>query len=601
MSKPGWLGIDEFGGVVSEERPDRSPPPHWRLESIFATARPHHPAASPDGSTIAFVLDSEGTSDIWALSVDTGELTRITTDRGPVAYWADSAPVWSPDGTRLAYNNDGSIWLVPVAGGPSRKLVPGSVGTWLDDQRIVVSIERERRSRLAVTDVDDPWPTPLGPSEGDTANPGVLPDGRLLAAHWPRDDLSRSDIIVVDPDGGWTTLVGHPGQRSTGPAIRGTQIAYVREDGDRAGVFLTDIDGRDHQKLAGGDQDYSDLCWLAGEPGLVAVATSRGRGDLVKVTPGEDVRILAEGGVWQTPVAVPHGIVAIHEAHDSPARVVLVESEGGHRTLYDGAPSPMRSAPYAERERVTFRSSDGLEIEAFLFRPANTSRPVPAVVYPHGGPTSHYGDDWDGHAQYFVEKGYAWLAINFRGSTSYGLEFERSNHGDWGVGDVDDCLAAARFLTGLGWVDVDRVAIFGASYGSYLALASLVREDNPFACAVAKYGDCDILTSWAQGDREGVDDLERMMGHPGENRAGYRAGSPIHDIGRIARPILIAHGELDARVHPKQSRELVDALARIGATYEYITYPTEGHGLLRREPQLHFYRRVERFLDWYLM
>jgi dipeptidyl aminopeptidase/acylaminoacyl peptidase len=223
------------------------------------------------------------------------------------------------------------------------------------------------------------------------------------------------------------------------------------------------------------------------------------------------------------------------------------------------------------------------------------------VVYPHGGPTSHYGDEWDGHAQYFVDKGYAWLAINFRGSTSYGLEFERANHGDWGVGDVDDCIAAAGYLAGLGWVDPGRVAIYGASYGSYLALASLVREDTPYACAVAKYGDCDILTSWAQGDREGIADLERMMGRPADNRQAYRAGSPVHDIGRINRPILVAHGERDARVHPKQSEELVEALDQVGATYEYFTYPTEGHGLLRREPQLHFYRRMERFLDWYLM
>jgi dipeptidyl aminopeptidase/acylaminoacyl peptidase len=261
----------------------------------------------------------------------------------------------------------------------------------------------------------------------------------------------------------------------------------------------------------------------------------------------------------------------------------------------------VRTAPHAKVERITYRSKDDLEIEGFLFRPADTSRPVPAVVYPHGGPTSYYGDDWDGHAQYFVDKGYAWLAINFRGSTTYGRTFERANHGDWGVGDVDDCIAAAHYLAGLDWVDRTRIAILGASYGSYLALASLVRKENPFACAVCKYGDCDILTSWAQGDREGREDLERMMGHPGRNREAYRTASPIHDVGRIAKPILIAHGERDARVHPRQSEELVAALDQIGATYEYLTYPTEAHGLLRREPQLHFHQRVERFLDWYLM
>jgi dipeptidyl aminopeptidase/acylaminoacyl peptidase len=313
------------------------------------------------------------------------------------------------------------------------------------------------------------------------------------------------------------------------------------------------------------------------------------------------VSLLAEGGSWQTPVVTSRGVVAVHEAFDAPATVVLVSEDGDRSPLYDGTPQAVRAAPHAKLERITFQSSGDLEIEGFLFRPSDTSRPVPAVLYPHGGPTSLYADEWDGHAQYFVDKGYSWLAINFRGSTSYGLEFERANHRNWGLGDVDDCLAAANHLAGLGWVDPGRIAIFGASYGAYLALASVVRPDNPFACAVSKYGDCDILTSWAQGDRTGVEDLERMMGHPSENHDGYIAASPIHEIGRITKPILIAHGERDARVDPRQSQELVDALDRVGATYEYITYPTEGHGLLRREPQLHFYQRLERFLDWYLM
>jgi dipeptidyl aminopeptidase/acylaminoacyl peptidase len=128
-----------------------------------------------------------------------------------------------------------------------------------------------------------------------------------------------------------------------------------------------------------------------------------------------------------------------------------------------------------------------------------------------------------------------------------------------------------------------------------------VHPENRFACGVAKYGDSDILTSWAQGDRGGREDLERQMGHPSKDRRAFHAGSPIHRIERINRPLLIAHGEKDTRVHPKQSEEMVEALDRIGATYEYITYPDEGHGLFKRDSQLYFYRRLERFLDWHLL
>jgi dipeptidyl aminopeptidase/acylaminoacyl peptidase len=213
-----------------------------------------------------------------------------------------------------------------------------------------------------------------------------------------------------------------------------------------------------------------------------------------------------------------------------------------------------------------------------------------------------YADEWDGHAQYFVDRGFAWLAINFRGSTGYGRDFERKNHGVWGVDDTKDCLAAADYLRTLDWVDGERLGIFGASYGSYMALLSVT--DDPeyrYRCAVAKYGDCDITTSWAQGDRAGVQDLERMMGPPSAAREEYIAGSAYHRLENVRVPLLIAHGERDERVSPKQSEQLVERLRTLGKTFEYVTYPTEAHGLLRAGPQLDFYRRLERFLNWNLM
>jgi dipeptidyl aminopeptidase/acylaminoacyl peptidase len=276
---------------------------------------------------------------------------------------------------------------------------------------------------------------------------------------------------------------------------------------------------------------------------------------------------------------------------------------GDVRTLFAPTPAAITNAPHVVPDHVAYRSLDGTEVYGWLYRPAgaDAANPAPAVVYPHGGPTSHSGDEWDGVAQYFVDLGYAWFSVNFRGSTTYGRDFERANHGVWGVADTEDCLAAHDHLAGLGWVDPGRVGIFGSSYGSYMSLHALVDDpQHRYACGVAKYGDCDILTSWAQGDLVGRLDLERMMGHPADGRDAYTAGSPIHRVDQMTAPIFVAHGELDDRVHPNQSIELVDALDRIGKTYEYVTYPTEGHGLLRAGPFLDFYRRLERFFAWYL-
>ena len=135
-------------------------------------------------------------------------------------------------------------------------------------------------------------------------------------------------------------------------------------------------------------------------------------------------------------------------------------------------------------------------------------------------------------------------------------------------------------------------------------MALLSVTDDPeyrFRCAICKYGDCDALTTWAQADRAGVQMQMRIMGHPSENRAEYLAASPVHRLDAVRAPILVAHGHTDRRVPFEQSTELVAELTRLGKTYEYVTYPTEGHGFLRVGPQLDFYRRLEGFLDWYLM
>lgn len=599
MSSTAWLGKDEHQGVLSQKRPDLDDPPHWRLDAIFAMARPYNPAASPDGSEIAFALANEGVNDIHVVSAAGGPPRRLTTDRVLAPYWEDSTPSWSPDGTRLVYESDGAAYVVPATGGAPKRIEGVSPVAWLDDGRIVGTVERDRSTRLVAVDVTDPWPRPFGPMGGDVGGVDVGEDGRVAAVFWPKDDFNRSDIVLADPSGDWKVVVGKADTRALSPALHGSSLAYVIEEDDWRAVYVADLATDEHSLLAKEQADFGDLVWSPDGQRLAATRSHRGQTDLVTISLDGQMEVVAEGGFWETPIWAGDTLVAVYESFDAAPR--LIRLGASPEILFDGAPLAVAAAPHRPFERVTYASGDGLEIEGFLFSPEDTTRPVPAVVYPHGGPTDSYGYGWDGHAQYFLDKGYAWFAINFRGSTTYGRTFERANHDVWGVGDTEDCIAAARYLQGLGWVDPDRIAIVGASYGSYMALTSMVHPDNPFACGVLKFGDSDILTSWAQGDRGGREDLERMMSHPRDNRAAYRAGSPIHEIERLDRPILIAHGEKDARVNPAQAEELVEELRKLGKQFEYVTYQQEAHGFLRRDPQLDFYRRLERFLDWHLM
>lgn len=600
-----WVGTDEHHGVPSQARVDVLPPPHWRLDAVAGLGRPHHLALSTDKTELAFVLDSGDASDIWAMGVSGVRLRRLTTDRTPNAYWDDTPPAWSSDGRQIAYVHDGWIYLVPSVGGPPQRLIEGGSPRWIDHQTMIVSIDRDRVTRLCRLSVDDPWPVAITPNDGHANSVALSPDRTSLAyIHSPREDRGRTDLRLVNlADNSVTTVVSEAGTFVSSPVFGGRDdsVVFAWDRSGRSELYV--VENGLQRQITTDDADFAATAWSDSGPTILAVRTSAGISDLVTIDEvSGEVIVLAPGGVWSDPDwTQPGHVAALYEDHRTPPSVMTVYVGGETEVAFASIPASIEVAPCVSPEPVSFPSFDGLSIPAFLFRPVGSGR-RPVVVYPHGGPTSHYGDEWDGHAQYFLDKGYGWLAINFRGSTSYGRAFEHAEHGSWGVADTEDCLAAHDYLATLDWVDPTRIAIFGASYGSYLALAALARDPrHRYACGVAKYGDCDILTSWAQGDQVGIEDLERMMGHPSDNRSAYRDGSPVHWVADIDRPLLIAHGGRDVRVSPKQSEQLVKALTAHDKTFEYLTYPTEGHGLLRRAPQVHFYERLERFLDWYLM
>ena len=609
-----WVGKEEYGGIPTPTRRDAKSPSHWTLEAVAATERPRSLSLAAAGDAVAFILDRD-TSDVWLLDLESQEVSRLTTRRDLQPYWEDTTPVLSPDGSKVAYGDEGAVWLVATAGGPPSKLLEADSPVWLDDDRLVVTIDRDDRYRLAIVALEDPWPRPLVRSSpgldgrGDEGDAAVSPDLRQVAYTFrPRADLNRTEIRVVSVETGEArALTGAPGVHDREPAWApdGSALAFSAQRGEWYALHIADPGRGVERALAAEEADFSEPRWYRDGRRLAAIRSREFQRDLVSVDAhGGEVTVLASGGSWETPLpTAANDVVAMYEDHARPPEIRSVTQAGQTGSILAPAPALVRAAPHVRPQEVSFPSSDGLEIEALLLRPALVDPAVAAVVYPHGGPTEFYGDQWDGHAQYFVDKGYAWLALNYRGSTGRGKTFERLNFNDWGGGDVEDCLAAADFLRTLDWVDAGRIAIFGASYGSYLALCSVTDDDQGrFRCAICKYGDCDLLTTWAQGDREGVLYTgENMLGHPSANRDVWVRGSPVHRLANVRVPILVVHGERDRRVSPKQSEQLASELRRLGKAFEYVTYPTEAHGLLRAGPQIDFYRRLERFLDWYLL
>jgi len=250
-----WVGQEAHGGTPSDGLPNRTESPRWRLEDVWGTSRPYHPTVSPDGSTVAFILDHEGTTDLWVTDLE-GGLARLTTDRALTAYWEDADPVWAPDNDQIAYNSAGWVYVVSAVSGIKRQLIEGAAGVWLDEKRLLVVIERDEHSWLAAVDIENPEPRPLGPAEGDVVDPQLVDDGTVLVTFLPKDDLNRSDIVLIGKDGTWVTLVGHRDRRADSARPFGDQVAYVFEDEDRFSLYLTGLDGSEPRRLASGDVDF---------------------------------------------------------------------------------------------------------------------------------------------------------------------------------------------------------------------------------------------------------------------------------------------------------------------------------------------------------
>ena len=607
-------GQYERSGWPAQARPDIKAPRGWSLPLITSVGRPRSHSLSPDGRHLAFVWDRGDSSNLYVMPTEGGWPMRITPDREVRPYWFDDAPQWSADGRYLAFTDRDHVWIVPVDGGLPRKVTSfttlADIPRWMpDNYQLLVTVERDDRTRIVLTDRDGSWPRPVSEGPGHDHSPQASPDGRYVAyLHGPLEDLDRSDLMLADLETGMVRpLTGTAAREDTAPdwSPDGRYLAFTSERPSFHELFVIDMStGSEHQVTHLG-HDVDEHAWSPDSSRLVITVNREGALDLAVVTmaTGRVDYLRSGGGVHRRPQWLASGRSVTFEYEDprTPADLYRIDLDTHQVTqLTFSNPPALAALDLVSPELIRYRSFDGLEIPAVLYRPRKPNGA--AIVYPHGGPTSQYTLEWDIWAQYMVAKGYTWLAPNFRGSTGYGFEFERANHGVWGVADTKDCLAGAEYLASIRGIDNQRLAIYGASYGSYLVVCALAADPHSrFVCGVAKYGDCNILTSWAQGERGTREDLERMMGHPTSDRNGYRVGSPVTRVANIQAPLLIVHGLLDPIVHPLQSQELLEALKREKKTFEYKAYPDEGHGLLLRKNQVDFYALMERFVDWYLM
>ena len=260
----------------------------------------------------------------------------------------------------------------------------------------------------------------------------------------------------------------------------------------------------------------------------------------------------------------------------------------------------------AEMKPIRYKSSDGLEIPAYLTLPKGlAAKNLPAIVVPHGGPWARDQFGYSAMAQFFANRGYAVLQPNFRGSAGYGEKFINAGNNQWGEKMQDDITWGVKHLVSQGIADPKRVGILGGSYGGYAALAGVAFTPDVYAAGVSIVGPSNLNTLlesippyWEAGRKM----FHMRMGDPttAEGKKQLERQSPLFSAQKIKTPLLVVQGANDPRVKKAESDQIVIALRDRNFPVEYIVAPDEGHGFARPVNNMAMFAAIEKFLSKHL-
>ncbi len=291
----------------------------------------------------------------------------------------------------------------------------------------------------------------------------------------------------------------------------------------------------------------------------------------------------------------------------TPGDLYLWEFGGTEiKKLTDNLNPEINPADLAEAQVVRYPSFDGLEIPAIYYKPLAATRKnkVPALVWVHGGPGGQTMPYYNPIIQYLVNHGYAVLGVNNRGSSGYGKSFYKMDDRNHGDKDLKDCIWGKKWLQAQDYIDTAKIGIIGGSYGGFMTMAAMTSAPEEFKVGVNLFG----VTNWLRTLKSIPpywasfrDALYTEMGDPftADSVRLYNI-SPLFHGGNVKNPVMVLQGSNDPRVLQVESDEMVEAIKAAGVPVEYVIFPDEGHGFVKKENEIKAYSQILEFLDKYL-
>ena len=612
--------------VVSASNPAARPAP---IDDLYYTRSVFGAAWSPDGQQIVFTTDISSRPNLWKVRASGGWPIQLvqSDDR-------QYSAVWSPDGRWIVYQQDRAgnelwdLYAIPSDGGEPLNLTSTPAireqdPHWSHDGRTIAFAYKPKDGTqydIALLD----WSTRKVHKLTNEQQPGYSwnvvawsSDDKTIYADRVNPPFTDANIYRIDvASGKLENLTPHQGT-----------IRYLASSlSPEGGTILLSSDAKGgYMNIALLDVASKKVTWVTDLKWEAYSGNFSPDGKRYSFTVNEDGLTDAYLSDRATNHAekldVPHGlnyfsgnpnefapqsdrVIVSHEASNQPGDLwVYNVNRRQAEQLTFSAIASLRAIPLPPSQIVHYKSFDGKIISSLLWVPFNLKRDGSnaAVVLPHGGPTGQMVDYWNTDVAALASRGYICVAPNPRGSTGYGLDFQKANFQDLGGGDLKDEIAGVEFLKATGYVDPKKIGMYGGSYGGFMTLMAVGKTPEIWAAAVEQYGIINWSTMLKSSDPSLNEYLKALLGDPEQNRKIYDEDSPITYIRSEKAPLLVLQGDNDPRVPKEEAQQVVDILKKEGRVVDVHYYPNEGHGFVKRENQIDAIRRTIAWFDQYLM